>query len=146
MLMEHLTYTDSGPSQWGEALYRYCTFDGLDNAGLNFTGIMQASTFTRSSFYWGLFNCALLDGVRFVDCTFPGTSFRGVRFMECTFENCRFVLDNMGGDCTIEGSILAACVFDGCVWVTRPEGKRDITNSQFLGCTFRNCRGFDGLG
>ncbi len=146
MLTEHLTYKRSGPDEWGDAIFRYCTFDAVDDERFNFEGVLQASTFTRCRFYWGLFNTALIDGVRFVDCSFPGTSFRGVRLVDCTFENCRFVLDNLGGDCTIDGSILAACVFDGCVWVAKPGANRDITDSRFLGCTFRDCRGFDGLG
>jgi uncharacterized protein YjbI with pentapeptide repeats len=134
------------PGTWGEAVFRYCTLEGLALEGLSFDGIMQSCTFTSCRFYWGFFNCALLDEVRFVDCTFPGTSFRTARLLDCTFERCSFDLDNLGGDCTIADSTIVSCAFDRCRWIAKPSrGKRDITNTRWLDCRQNACQGFDRL-
>ncbi len=59
---------------------------------------------------------------------------------------CRFELDNLGGDCTIDDCLMAACRFVDCSWTTRADdGKRDITRTRWLGCTHERCEGFDGM-
>jgi hypothetical protein len=134
------------PRDWDESVFRFCTFDSLELEGLSFAGIMQSCTFTSCQFYWGLFNCALLAEVRFVDCSFPSTSFRTVKLVDCTFERCRFELDNLGGDCTISDCLIASTTFDRCHWIAKPSrGKRDITNTRWLGCTQAACTGFDRM-
>ncbi len=72
------------------------------STAVSFSGLMEGCTFTRAQLYWGFFNVASLIDVRFVDCVFPGASFRGCRLVQCTFENCRFILDNLGGSATID--------------------------------------------
>lgn len=134
------------PASWGESVFRFCTFDGLALEGLNCGGIVQLCTFTSCRFYWGFFNCALLADVRFVDCTFPGASFRSTKFVDCTFERCRFELDNLGGDCTISDCLVVSTTFDRCHWLTKPgRGQRDITNTRWLGCTQTACSGFEQM-
>lgn len=145
MLIENEEFTGGGPETWGEAAFRYCTFTGVDHDGINFDGILQGCTLTRCRFYWGFFNTALFDTVRFVDCDFPGASFRSVHMIDCTFDRCRFGLSNLGGGCTIDQCLIAATTFDGCTWTTAPGKARDITASRFLGCTFPHSRGFEGL-
>ena len=150
MLIEEETFDESHPpplpASWGEHVFRFCTFDGLPLEGLSFDGIMQSCTFTGCQFYWGFFNCALLADVRFVDCTFPGASFRSAKLIACTFERCRFELDNLGGDCTIADCLIVATAFDRCHWIAKPDrGKRDITNTRWLACTQSACRGFEHM-
>jgi uncharacterized protein YjbI with pentapeptide repeats len=145
MLVENADIDETYPRDWGSKVFRYCRFGGVDPEGLNFEGILTYCTLTGCRFYWGLFNCALLAEVRFVDCTFPGTSFRGTSFIACTFERCAFILDNMDGNCTLDNCTLTDCHFIDCTWETAPESERDITGTRFFGCTMSACRGLDGL-
>ena len=148
MLFENEAFDGGNPGpprdDWRDAVFRYCTFDGIDIEGLSIDGILQGCTFTACKFYWGLFNTTLLASVRFLDCTFPGTSFRGVKFIDCEFERCQFVLDNLGGDCTIDDCVIAATTLTNCSWMSKPSrGKPDITDNIWLGCTQTRCRGFE---
>ena len=152
MLIESEAYDDTNappkPEEWGDTVYRHCTFDALDLEGVIFGGIMDGCAFTGCEMYWAFFNVALVAGTRFEDCTFLGASFRGCTFVDCKFVDCAFALDNLGSDCTIDDCTMAACTFERCEWATkvsRPAGKRDITKTRFLGCTQDDCEGFDGM-
>lgn len=148
MLIENATFDRDTPppaaGNWGEAVFRYCTFENLDLDGLSSDGIIQSCTFTGCQLYWAFFNCTLLAGVRFMDCTFSGASFRTARLIECTFERCNFDLDNLGGDCTFAGCIVVSSSFDRCRWTAKPSrGSRDITNTRWLDCKQSACQGFE---
>ena len=116
---------------WGDKVFRYCTFEDIDHDGASFDGAMIHCILRRVTLYWGFFNTATLQSVAFEDCIFPGTSFRGCTFTDCTFTRCRFILDNLGGSCTIDGCVLTGCVFSNCTFehrkTTADEGepKRD---------------------
>lgn len=135
------------PDEWGEAVFRYCTFDGLHMDGLSFDGAMLWCTFRQSEFYWGFFNTAVLVEVRFQDCIFPGTSFRGCRIIDCTFERCRFALSNLGGDCTVDDCTIAGTTFDDCRFEHKPGTRQSIftSNNRILACSQRGCTGLDGV-
>ena len=94
---------------WGDKVFRYCTFEDIDYDGASFDGAMIHCMLRRVTLYWGFFNTATLQSVAFEDCVFPGTSFRGCTFTDCTFTRCRFILDNLGGSCTIDGLPSTAC-------------------------------------
>jgi uncharacterized protein YjbI with pentapeptide repeats len=126
-------------------VFRYCTFNALSLEGVQVDGILQQSTLTGCDFYWGHFNCALVADVRFVDCVFPGTSFRGARIIASRFEGCRFIPDNLGGEVTFDECLFAGCMFERCEWVVKAVAKRDVRKTQWLACQRDRCMGFDGL-
>jgi len=132
--------------RWDENVYRYCNFDSLDPEGIHFAGVMTGCTLSRCHFYWGLFNTALLHEVRFDRCVFPGTSFCGSALVECKFENCEFILDNLGGDCTIEDCLIAECAFIGCRFVHQgPQPNTIFAKNRVMGSTHRGCIGIEAL-
>lgn len=145
MLIEGQDFTpqSGAPPLTGEDVFRFCQFDNLDVDGVSFAGMMEGCTFTRGRFYWGLFNTASLIDVRFVDCIFPGTSFRGCRFVRCTFESCRFVLDNLGGSATIDDCSFTECRFERCSFKRAPQDKSDVVtaSNRFYGCRVTGCEG-----
>lgn len=149
MFFEHREFGgDHGlPESWDDSVFSSCTFDGLGVEGLSVDGAMLWCTVRRSEFYWGLFNTAALVNVRFQDCRFPGTSFRGCRMVECTFEHCRFVLDNLGGTCTVDDCILADCVFDNCRFDHKAGERQSVftPDNRIYGCSQRNTIGLDGV-
>lgn len=150
MLIEGETFDDDNappsPIEWGDTVFRHCTFEEIDLEGVIFGGIMEGCTFSNSEFYWGLFNVALVAGVRFEECRFRSSSFRGSTFVDCTFKECTFELDNLGSDCTIDDCLMAACAFESCTWTIKQGGdRRDVTRTRWLGCTQRECTGFDGM-
>jgi uncharacterized protein YjbI with pentapeptide repeats len=134
------------PESWGDTVFRYCTFDALDIDGINFDGLMDSCTIRRSTFYWGLFNTALLHCVRFEHCIFPGTSFRGCSFVDCAFSDCAFILDNLGGSCTVDGCLIAATHFTGCRFEHRESRANSIfTRNRVMGSTHVGCTGIAPL-
>lgn len=149
MLIENETYGGTmlppNATDWGERIFRYCTFDDLSLEGLSHTGILQGCTMTGCDIYWGHFNTALISSVRFLDCRFRGTAFSTAQIIDCTFERCQFTLDNVGGDCTMTKCIVAATMLDNCSWQTKPGKPRSITSTRFVGCTQQRCRGLEGL-
>jgi uncharacterized protein YjbI with pentapeptide repeats len=154
------------PATWSEHVFRGCTFEGGDLEGIIFGGVMDECTLTGVDLYWAFFNVALVARTRFEDCQFRGASFRGATLVDCTFVRCKFELDNLGSDCTIDDCVIAACAFERCSWIAKArsaktapkksksktakpamdkDSKRDITNSKWLGCTQKGCKGFDGM-
>lgn len=160
--------------EWGDKVFRYCTFEDLDQDGVGFDGMMAYCTLRRVTLYWGFFNTAVLQNVEFEDCTFPGTSFRGCTFTDCTFTRCRFILDNLGGSCTIDGCVLSGCTFRGCTFehraataelrepaksadrdrrklprhlseAQRPPQTIFTADNRIHGCTQTGCRGLFGV-
>ena len=131
------------PTLTVEDVFRFCQFDDLDVDGVSFAGMMEGCTFTRATFYWGFFNTTALIDVRFVDCVFPGTSFRGCRLVECAFVNCRFVLDNLGGSATIDECSFTECRFEGCSFERSPRDTGDVVtaSNRFYGCQISGCDG-----
>lgn len=151
MLIEDEAYDeDNGPhrpGEWRDTVYRRCSFDGLELEGIIFDGVMENCAFTSCELYWAFLNVALIAGTRFEACTFRSASFRGSTFVDCEFVDCTFTLDNLGSDCTIDDSLMAACRFERCEWVAKParNGQRDITRTRWLGCSQTACKGFDGM-
>ena len=107
------------PNDWRDRVIRRTTFDALDLEGLSFDGLMQGCVITSTELYWAFFNCAVVVGTRFEACRFPGALFRGCTFVDCDFVECLFDLDNLGGDCTIDDCLMAACRFVDCAWTTK---------------------------
>ncbi len=150
MLIEDALFNEDHPpppsEDWRDCVMRRSTLDALDFEGLSIDGIIEGCAVTSTEFYWVLFNHALVSNTRFEACRFLGTSFRGCTFVDCEFVDCTFDLDNLGGDCTMDHCIMAACRFVGCSWTTKASDcPRDITKTRWLGCTKERCEGFEGL-
>lgn len=75
-------------------------------------------TFRDTEFYWSLFNTALVYHCAFENCTFLGASFPGSYFVRCSFKNCQFKPNNLGRDCSFEGSQWFDCEQSGCTGLT----------------------------
>lgn len=135
------------PDEWGDNVFRFCTFDSLDIDGFGFDGAMMGCTVRRSQFYWGFFNTAVLVDLRFQDCVFPGTSFRGCRIIDCTFERCQFTLSNLGGDCTVDDCTIVGTSFLDCRFDHKPGTRQSIFthNNRIHGCRQMGCSGLDGV-
>ncbi len=106
----HETLDFSGPSAFTrrmqEDTFIHCSFDGLQLEGIGLESVVVGSSFKNCSWYWGIFNTAVLVDVTFVDCTFRGTHFGGATFTRCRFERCRFIEDNLN----------VGCKFNECFW------------------------------
>jgi uncharacterized protein YjbI with pentapeptide repeats len=145
MMFEGHEFTPRGsaPPLSGGDVFRFCQFDDIDIEGVSYSGVMEGCTFTRGRFYWGLLNVASLIDVRFVDCIFPGTSFRGCRLVQCAFENCRFVLDNLGGSATIDDCSFTECSFERCIFQRAPQDSGDVITprNRLYACRISKCEG-----
>jgi fluoroquinolone resistance protein len=126
-----------------EAIFAYCSFEGFEISGPSAEGAMIGCHFEKMSWYWGLFNTALISRSVFEDCVFRGCSFRGVDFVNCTFTRCRFELDNLGGGCLFDECRLVECAFENCEFIEdeRPGRRQLFTKNRFYGCTQRGTRG-----
>lgn len=147
-LVEGVEFSGSGPGRnWGDTVFRHCSFEDIDSDGLNFDGVMIGCTLSRVQAYWGLFNTATIVNVTFQDCVFPGTSFRGCTLVSCTFLRCRFVRDNLGGSCTVDGCMLTECRFEACEFEHRQGRTQSIftADNRYYGCKLVACRGLAGV-
>lgn len=61
-----------------ETVFAYCSFEGFEISRPSVGGVILGCSFTRMSWYWELFNTALISRTSFEDCVFRGCSFRGV--------------------------------------------------------------------
>jgi uncharacterized protein YjbI with pentapeptide repeats len=96
---------------WEDGVTRYCEFEGLHFDGRGPEGLIADCMFSGCSWYWSLFNMAILIGVSFKNCEFSGVSFAGCRFIECSFEGCRFTVDSFGKPCSFSDNRWYACEF-----------------------------------
>jgi uncharacterized protein YjbI with pentapeptide repeats len=138
------------PSDWGETVFRYCTFEGLEIDGLSFDGALHSSTLRGLDLYWAFFNTAVVVESRFEDCIFRGASFRGCHFVATTFVRCRFELDNLGGITSFHDTSLTECTFERCRLAHRADrGEGDKSNHfeavRAFACQLTDCTGFEGL-
>ena len=107
MLIESTEYPAPSlvPDLNGDHVYRYCTFENLDEQNVNHVdSTFLACTFRKNDLYSTLFNCVLASDCIFEDCTFRGVSFADCRFVNCRFDRCVFTLDNVGGQCGFKGT------------------------------------------
>lgn len=110
--MEHLT--DKAALRQSEVIFRFCTLEGFEVHGAIADGAFLNCTLKDVEFYWGLFNCCTLVHCRFERCRFRGTGFGGSLFAECSFVDCSFEQDNLGGECSFDGSSWYACTQSAC--------------------------------
>jgi uncharacterized protein YjbI with pentapeptide repeats len=128
----------------GDAIFVYCSFEGFEISRPSVEGVMLGCAFASMSWYWELFNAALISHTTFEDCVFRGCSFRGVDFIDCTFTRCRFELDNLGGACVFDDCRLVECVFENCTFVKdeRPAAREPLFGkNRFYACSQRGTRG-----
>ena len=106
MLADSIEYSSSKEAAkvLNDGVARYCTFSSYVHEGAHVDALCLGCTFSDIEWYWGHFNCANLIECRFIRCTFRGTAFADTRFIECSFDSCKFLLDNLGGSCTNDGS------------------------------------------
>lgn len=97
-----------------DGVFRYCEFKQLRVAGGHITATFMGCSFADVDWYWGLFNLSTIVRSKFERCTFRGTSFADSIFVECEFADCRFVKDDLGGECSFDGTRWYACIFTNC--------------------------------
>lgn len=127
----------------GETIFAYCSFDDFKISRPSVEGAIIGCAFTRVTWYWELFNTALILDTTFENCVFQGCSFRSVDFVNCTFKRCRFELDNLGGACLFDDCRVVESAFEDCVFVKdeRPGAGPLFSKNRFYGCTQRGTRG-----
>jgi uncharacterized protein YjbI with pentapeptide repeats len=133
--------TQKLPRFWYRQYMQYCTIDGIEiYEGLD--GVYLGLTFKNVLFYWTLWNCTNTIECLFEDCTFQGASFAKSHFTSSTFSNCRFILDNVGGQCSFDDTIFTECGFNACEFVPKSKhSKTMFENTRFYGCKQENCQG-----
>jgi uncharacterized protein YjbI with pentapeptide repeats len=111
------TTTTDVPDLGDDHIYRYCTFEHLDDEKIAtaIDATFLGCRFKNIEFYWTLFNSVLFHDCKFENCTFLGASFAGCRFVDCSFESCIFTQDNLGGCCTYKDSRWYGCKQENCV-------------------------------
>ncbi|WP_424360527.1 pentapeptide repeat-containing protein [Methylocystis parvus] len=126
-----------------ETIFAYCSFEDFEISSPSVEGVILGCCFTRMTWYWELFNTALISDTTFEDCVFQGCSFRSVDFLNCTFKRCRFELDNLGGACLFSDCRLVECVFENCEFLKdeRPGAEPIFEKNRFYGCKQRGTRG-----
>lgn len=133
------------PRFWNCNVLQFCTLEGLviyDSP----EGIYADCTFKNTLFYWTLWNCASITNSAFTGCTFQGSSFSGTSVVKTVFSNCKFALDNLGGQCSFTDSIFALCEFKDCEFIARKQAECSMfENSRFYGCKMENCTGLDSF-
>ena len=97
------------PASWEEQTFRFCRFRNVDGQGLHVISDFIDCEFESGDFYWAHFNVVVFVGVVFKNCRFRGCAFSDCRLVECRFENCEFAQDNLGSNCTFEGSRWYGC-------------------------------------
>ena len=108
------TQDNLGPVDWDENYFKWCHFEDFSIEGKVICSTFLSCSFKNIDWYWGLFSDCNFINCEFKDCVFRGTSFPGSRFVECTLTNCRFVKDNLNGDCDLEETHAYGCTIDGC--------------------------------
>ena len=106
---EILSSPDQLADRLEDSVFRYCVFSELSYESGHIDASFLSCEFTRVEWYWGLFNVCVFVGCKFNNCIFSGTSFSDCKFVGCTFVDCRFTLDNMGSDCTFDGTVFYGC-------------------------------------
>ena len=96
-------------TEWSEMSFRYCEFKDVTTEGAHVDSEFVRCKFADCDFYWGLFNLAVFIGVKFENCKFRGCSFADCIFVECEFRHCDFVFDNLGGNCSFDGTRWYGC-------------------------------------
>ncbi|MBP6002091.1 MAG: pentapeptide repeat-containing protein [Pyrinomonadaceae bacterium] len=94
---------------WEDDYYKYCEFVDISTAGGHITSDFANCTFRNVEWYWGIFNIVNFVDCIFVNCVFRGTSFPDCKFVACEIQGCRFIKDNLDGDCTFEGAVAYNC-------------------------------------
>jgi len=119
---ENIEYLDakSASKYLDGGVFRYCTFSTFEIAGQHICAVFIGCTFQDLDWYWGLFNSCLFVESEFHSSVFRGTLFPNTKFVDCEFAYCRFVKDNLNGDCSAE-------------------------QAKWYGCTFQECEGIDAL-
>ena len=97
-----------------EAVFRYCKISAPHIDGGHITATFIDCSFADIDWYWGLFNVCLIVRSSFERCTFRGTSFADCILVECKFRDCRFIRDNLGGECSFDGTCWYGCSVDEC--------------------------------
>jgi len=97
---------------WDENYFKFCDFENFSVEGESVCSDFVQCSFTNVDWYWGFFSDANFVNCRFKACVFRGSSFRGTKFVECTLTDCRFVKDNLDGDCDFSEAIAYGCTID----------------------------------
>lgn len=98
--------------EWDDEYFKYCEFLGFSFEGGIVSSDFAVCTFKNLDWYWGLFNMVNFVDCTFLNCVFQGTIFSDCKFIQCSLQNCHFVQDNLGGDCSFEGSVAYDCDVD----------------------------------
>jgi uncharacterized protein YjbI with pentapeptide repeats len=149
VLIEHQEFNrETGPPRsrlWQDAVFRWCNFSQLELEGKMICGALLGCELHEIDWYWGFFNTALLAHTNFKNCIFRGSTFAGSELVRCKFEDCRFVLDNLRGQCTFDRCIVVECTFNRCEIVKSPRGEAVFVDSRWYGCRQNECSGFEGI-
>lgn len=94
---------------WEDEYYKYCEFVDISTYGGHITSDFADCIFRNVDWYWGIFNLVNFVDCVFENCVFRGTSFPDCKFVECELRGCRFIKDNLDGDCTFEGAVAYNC-------------------------------------
>lgn len=89
--------------------FKYAEFVDITFEGGHITSDFAKCTFHNVDWYWGIFNIVNFVECEFIDCTFRGTAFADCKFVDCQFEGTRFKKDNLGGNCSFDGTVARNC-------------------------------------
>lgn len=90
-------HEDGIPDKLQNTIFTYCTFNGADLSGKEFT------------------QCA------FIRCAFNDATLRGTSFIDCTINGCRITRTNLTGaklkNCILDNTYLSRSVLDACTYI-----------------------------
>jgi uncharacterized protein YjbI with pentapeptide repeats len=107
---------------WDEDCFKYCEFVGITPEGEHITADFTDCVFKDIDWYWGIFNIVNFVNCKFTNCVFRGTSFSDCKFVECELDGCRFIKDNLNGDCSFDRAVAYNCKISNCEGFKVPKG------------------------
>jgi uncharacterized protein YjbI with pentapeptide repeats len=99
-----------GAVDLSDAYFKFCEFVSFSIEGQMADSDFFGCTFRDIDWYGGMFTHANFIECIFIDCVFHGCSFPDVRFVDCELTRCRFLKDNLGGDCDFSRAVAYGCV------------------------------------
>ena len=98
-----------GSVDWEDQYYKFVEFTDFSFDDGQITSDFANCFFTNLDWYWGLFNVVNFVDCKFINCVFQGTSFADCKFVSCEFSDCKFIKDNLNGECDFDGSVAFDC-------------------------------------
>ena len=95
--------------------FKCCEFEGFSFEGATIEADLSSCSFRDIDLYWTIFDFSTFVDCEFDNCILRGVDFGGCKFVECSLRNCRFIQNNLGGNCGFDDATAYNCKLSNCV-------------------------------